>query len=471
MKRVRVLLILAILALSIGILVNATTVNKDYQSPIMKVVNLASPAVVKIDVVRTQTLSYYDPFSEDFFKKFFGFPFGFPQTPQRQFKRKIRALGSGFIFDEKGYIITNAHVVEGSDKGGIKVTLLDGDEYTASLVGIDTRKDIAIIKINSHGKHLPTIELGDSSKLKIGEWAIAIGNPLGFQHTVTVGVISALDRKIPKPNSNGEYYYHMIQTDAAINPGNSGGPLLNIYGQVIGVNTAIVMNSEGLGFAIPINTVKDLMNSLINKGKVVKAYLGVSVQDVTPDIKEGLGLKTNKGAIVVNIVPGSPAAKAGIKYEDVIIAVDGQSIDSADELVDTIQYKPVGSTVRLTVERNGEDITLYATLIEKPKKITLARKGEEKFGIVVATLTNELRAKYDIPRGINGVVVLSVKEGSLAQNLEIRVGDVIMKIGRTTIKTIDDWHKATANLKNGSKVVLYLYSGGERYLVTFTYHE
>ena len=470
MKKVKVVVILVMLLMSLGVLINAGTVNKDYQSPIVKVVNLASPAVVKIETVRTRTLSYYDPFSEDFFKRYFGFPFGAPQVPQRQFKQKVKALGSGFIFDEKGYIFTNAHVVEGADKGGIKVILLDGKEYTASLVGIDTRKDIAIIKIDPHGKGLPTVELGDSSKLSIGEWAIAVGNPLGFQHTVTFGVVSALDRKIPKPNSK-EYYYHMIQTDAAINPGNSGGPLLNIHGQVIGINTAIVVNSEGLGFAIPINTAKDLMNDLINKGKVIKAFLGVSVQDVTPDIKEGLGLKSNKGAIVVNIVPNSPADKAGLKYEDVIIAVDDQSIGDADELVDTIQYKPVNSTVKLTVERNGEDINLYATLVEKPKKTKVAVGGEEKFGIVVTALTDALRAKYAIPKNIRGVIVLSVKEGSLAQNLQIQVGDVIMKIGRKSINNLDDWHNTTATLKDGSKVVLYLYSNGNRYLLTFTYHE
>ncbi|KUK23064.1 MAG: Protease Do, partial [Thermotoga petrophila] len=235
-------------------------VNPDYESPIVNVVEACAPAVVKIDVVKTVKTSFFDPYFEQFFKKWFG------ELPPG-FERRVASLGSGFIFDPEGYILTNYHVAGGADN--ITVTMLDGSKYDAEYIGGDEELDIAVIKIKASDKKFPYLEFGDSDKVKIGEWAIAIGNPLGFQHTVTVGVVSATNRRIPKPDGSG-YYVGLIQTDAAINPGNSGGPLLNIHGEVIGINTAIVNPQEAvnLGFAIPINTVKKFLDTILTQKKV-----------------------------------------------------------------------------------------------------------------------------------------------------------------------------------------------------------
>jgi len=294
------LLLLSVLSLAI--------VNADYQNPIVNVVKVAAPAVVKIDVV-VQTEVYIDPFIREFYRQFFG------DIP-RQFEES-NSVGSGFIISKEGYIVTNYHVVKGAKK--ITVTMLNGDVYDAQYIGGDEELDIAVIKIKPT-KDLPVLEMGDSDKLQIGEWAIAIGNPLGFQHTVTVGVISATGRKIPKPDGSG-YYTNLIQTDAAINPGNSGGPLLNIYGQVIGINTAIINPTQAMniGFAIPINTAKRFINQIIATGRVEKAYLGVYVQTVTEALAKSLGLKVTKGVYVSQVEKDSPAAKAGIREGDVIV--------------------------------------------------------------------------------------------------------------------------------------------------------
>ncbi len=433
--------------------------NPNYVSPVVEVVKQCAPAVVKIDVVRIESVPYFDPFADEFFKRFFG------DVPWGYGKREVRGVGSGFIFDKEGYILTNEHVVK--DAKQITVTMLDGTTYKAEYIGGDDELDIAVIKINPKGKNLPVLEFGDSDKVQIGEWAIAIGNPLGFQHTVTLGVVSALHRKILKPDGKG-YYTDLIQTDAAINPGNSGGPLLNIHGQVIGINTAIVDPREAvnLGFAIPINTAKRFIDSLIRTGKAEKAYLGVRITDVTQDLKKALALKVDRGALVTEVVKGSPADIAGIKEGDVIVKINNQDITSAGVLVSVIHSYTPGSTVKVVVDRRGKRLELTVTL----GKYEESEGGAKSFlGIKVGEITAGDRETFSIPTYIKGVIVREVEKSLFG----IKVGDVILKIvinGKEyKLESIDDWNKAIGDLHKGDYVALYIYRKGAKLYVAFPY--
>ncbi|ABS60857.1 Do family serine endopeptidase [Fervidobacterium nodosum] len=453
MKKVKILvfgILTTLFVLSFGI------VNADYQSPIVNVVKAAAPAVVKIDVV-VQTEVYIDPFIREFYKQFFG------DIP-RQFEESD-SVGSGFIISKEGYIVTNYHVVEGAKK--ITVTLLNGDTYDAQYIGGDEELDIAVIKI-SPKKDLPVIELGDSDKLQIGEWAIAIGNPLGFQHAVTVGVISAVGRKIPKPDGSG-YYTNLIQTDAAINPGNSGGPLLNIYGQVIGINTAIINPSQAMniGFAIPINTAKRFINQIIATGKVEKAYLGVYVQTVTESLAKSLGLKVNKGVYVAQVEKGSPAEKAGIKEGDVITKLNGSYVELAEELTSLVRNYTPGTKVKVTLNRAGKEITVEVTLGTFPTQKTGSTAAKEFLNLKVSNITSDDRNKYKVPAGVEGVIV---KE---SQNSYIKVGSVIWRISVNgysyDIKDINSWNKVVENIKKGDYVGIFYYYNGVRSVFSLRY--
>ncbi len=450
------LAVLMILALGLGVF---AYVNPDYQSPVVAVVEYAAPAVVKVEAVRQTSSPFVDPFMEEFFRRWFGYsPFQGQQTT---------SLGSGFIFDKEGYILTNEHVVSNAKE--ITVTLLDGSAYKAEYVGGDAELDIAVIKINSD-KELHTLEFGDSDAIKIGEWAIAIGNPLGFQHTVTIGVVSATGRRIPKPDGSG-YYTNLIQTDAAINPGNSGGPLLNIHGQVIGINTAIVNPEQGinLGFAIPINTVKRFINQLVETGKAQKAYLGVRVMTVTSELVKALGLKVDKGVLIVQVLDSSPAQKAGLKENDVVIKFDGTSVTSDAELVSLIRNHVPGDTVTLVVNRAGKEMTFTITLGSSTDETpTTTVRASEFAGLVVDEITNADRETYQIPASISGVIVRQVKQSS-----QIQVGDVIYQIavsGRThQIDSVKDWNSIVEKIKQGDFVAFFVYRKGAKMIYSFTY--
>ncbi len=433
--------------------------NPSYVSPVVEVVKHCAPAVVKIDVVRIEKVPYYDPFADEFFRRFFGdIPWGYG-------KREVRGVGSGFIFNKEGYILTNEHVVK--DAKQITVTMLDGTTYKAEYIGGDEELDIAVIKIDPKGKDLPVLEFGDSDSVQIGEWAIAIGNPLGFQHTVTLGVISALHRKIPKPDGSG-YYTDLIQTDAAINPGNSGGPLLNIHGEVIGINTAIVDPREAvnLGFAIPINTAKRFINSLIRTGRAEKAYLGVRITDITPDLKKALGLKVDKGALITEVIKGSPADVAGLKEGDVIVKVNSQDITSAGVIVSVIHSYTPGSTVKVIVDRRGKRLELEVTLGKYEEEQGMAKAF---MGIVVGEITAGDRESFSIPTYIKGVIVKVLKKPILG----LKVGDVIMKMvvsGKEyKLESVDDWNKAVANVKKGDYIALYVFRKGAKLYIAFPY--
>lgn len=458
MKKFRAFLWNYIIVLLLVLTVSAFgIVNADYQNPIVNVVRVAAPAVVKIDVV-IQTKVYIDPFIREFYKQFFG------DIP-KQFEESD-SVGSGFIISKDGYIVTNYHVVKGAKK--ITVTLLSGEIYNAEYVGGDEELDIAVIKISAK-KDLPTLSFGDSDKLQIGEWAIAIGNPLGFQHTVTVGVVSATGRKIPKPDGTG-YYTNLIQTDAAINPGNSGGPLLNIYGQVIGINTAIINPTQAMniGFAIPSNVAKRFIDQIIKSGKVEKGYLGVYVQTVTESLAKSLGLKVTSGVYVAQVEKNSPADKAGIKEGDVIVKFNGSPVQYAEELTSLIRNYTPNSKVKITVNRAGREIVFEVTLGTLPAQTTSSTNGaNEFFNLRVANITVDDRTKYKIPAGVEGVVVRESK------NSYIKVGSVIWRISvngaRYDIKDVTAWNNVTKNIKKGDYVAIFYYYNGVNSVFSFRY--
>jgi Do/DeqQ family serine protease len=316
-------------------------------------VDKTGPAVVKIETIRTSQEEITDPFFNDpFFRQFFG---NLPNRP-----REERGLGSGFIYSSEGYIITNEHVINGANS--IEVTIQGFKEpLPAAVVGADFDLDLAVIKVRA-GKPLPTLKIGDSDKVKVGNWVIAIGNPFGLDHTVTVGVISAKGRPISVENRN---YKNLLQTDASINPGNSGGPLLNLNGEVVGINTAVAQ-AQGIGFAIPINTAKIILPDLIKKGKITRPWLGVQLQALTPELAGYLGLENNQGALIVGTIAGSPAARAGLRQGDVIVKINNRKINNPDDLIEAIKETKIGQKVTLLLYRQGEIKTVSLTISEKP---------------------------------------------------------------------------------------------------------
>ncbi|MBF7083896.1 trypsin-like peptidase domain-containing protein [Desulfallas sp. Bu1-1] len=322
---------------------------------IADIVKSAGPAVVKINVEKVSRGPGGDLFWDDPFFRYF---FGSPGQPRRE-----TGVGSGFIISNDGYILTNEHVVSGADR--ITVVVQDQNkEYNAKLIGSDYDLDLAIIKIDA-GNKLPHLVLGDSDKIEVGNWVIAIGNPFGFDHTVTVGVISAKGRPVPV---EGRYYKNLLQTDAAINPGNSGGPLLNLKGEVVGINTAVAQ-AQGIGFAIPTSTVKDVQDELMQKGKVIRPWLGIQMHNITPELAEYFGLKSPGGVVVVGVVPGSPAERAGLRQGDVILKVGNETIKDADDLAGRIKKAKIGQKLLLLVYRDRQPVYVTVEVGEKPAQL------------------------------------------------------------------------------------------------------
>jgi serine protease Do len=389
-----------------------------------------------------------DPFN-DFWRRFFGGPI--PRGPQRQ-----RSLGSGFIIDSDGSILTNNHVVENAQK--IVVKLSDGDqEYEAKVVGRDPKTDIAIIKINSK-TNLPAASLGDSDRLEVGEWVVAIGNPFGLDSTVTSGIVSAKGRHIGQGP-----YDNFIQTDASINPGNSGGPLINLRGEVIGINTAIFSRTGvniGIGFAIPVNLVKELLPQLRGKGKVTRGYLGVLIQKVTPEIAESLGMDKPVGALVANVSKDGPAEKAGVKVGDVIVEFDGKEVKDSGDLPIIVARTPVDKKARMKVLRDKKEVNLTVTVGElKEEEVVAAVPEKGELGMTVQRLTPQIAESLGLDKA-EGVVVTVVEPGSAADEAGIRRGDVIMEIDRKAIRNLDEYKKAVAAARKG-KGILFLVRRGE----------
>jgi serine protease Do len=389
-----------------------------------------------------------DPFN-DFWRRFFGGPA--PRGPQRQ-----RSLGSGFIVDSDGSIITNNHVVENASKIVVKLSN-DDQEYDAKVIGRDTKTDIAIIKINAKTS-LSAGTLGDSDRLDVGEWVVAIGNPFGLDSTVTSGIVSAKGRHIGQGP-----YDNFIQTDASINPGNSGGPLINLRGEVVGINTAIFSRTGGnigIGFAIPINLVKELLPQLRGKGKVTRGYLGVLIQKVTPEIAESLGMDKGYGALVANVSKDGPAEKAGIKVGDVITEFDGREVKDSGDLPIIVARTPVDKKVRMKVLRDKKELDLSVAVGElKDEEIVASVPEKGELGLTVQRLTPQMAEGLGLEK-TEGVVVTAVEPGSVADEAGIRRGDVVMEVDRKAIRNVDDYKKAVAGARKG-RGVLFLVRRGD----------
>lgn len=451
---------------------------------IIKTVEAVSPAVVSISTERTvrsfrysQERSYGDPFQnfDEFFRRFFRSP-----QPRREFKQK--GLGSGMIINENGYILTNQHVIYQVDEGSIRVTLSDGRSLKAEIVETDIESDIAILKILAD--NLPVVTLGDSDAIKVGQWAIAIGNPFGYalselnqryEPTVTVGVISARERamQIGGAGAQVRIYTDLIQTDASINPGNSGGPLANIYGEVIGINSAILSpsgtGSIGIGFAIPINKAKRVLDSLVKYGKIEWPWIGIYMQpELTEDLAKKFG--TERGVLVTEVVKSSPAEKAGVKAGDVIQSVNGKNVNSPLDLKNEILKLEIGEEIVLTVVREREEIAITLITARIPEKITRVEEKEEEkeieealeealLGIRVQPITSELREKYNLAEDEQGVVVTQVTPGGPATQAGIDPGAVIKEVDRKKITDIDDFREALEEVKPGEEILLRVRQG------------
>jgi serine protease Do len=375
----------------------------------------------------------------DFFDKFFG------EMPKSY---KARSLGSGFIIDPKGYVVTNNHVVEGADK--IKIILVGGKEYQATVKGRDPKTDLALIQIVNPPAELPFLKLGDSDAIQVGDWVMAVGNPFGLGHTVTQGIISAKGRVI-----GAGPYDNFLQTDASINPGNSGGPLLNLKGEVIGINTAILASGQGIGFATPSAIAKSVILQLESKGKVVRGMIGVQVQNVTPELAKSFGMAEAHGALVAEVNPESPAAKAGIHQGDIIIEFNDRPINEMNELPRMVADTAPGAKATLKVLREGKEKTLNLTIVELSEEQQAQAKEEagvaEKtpLGLEVQNLTPTLAQQFHL-RDNKGVVVVQVESGSPAADAGIRLGDLILEVNGAVVGTVKEYREAVAKVKKDS---------------------
>jgi serine protease Do len=393
------------------------------------------------------------PFS-DFFRKHYG------DVPDRELKQ--RSLGSGFIIDKDGYIITNNHVVERADEITVKIS---GKEYKATIIGRDPKTDLALIKLATAVKDLQSLPLGDSDKIRVGDWVIAIGNPFGLEETVTKGIISATGRVI-----GAGPYDNFLQTDAPINPGNSGGPLLNLKGEVIGINTAIVATGQGIGFAIPINTAKLITSQLKDKGRVTRGWAGVTVQSITPEIAQNFGLKDTTGALIAEVAPGGPAEQAGIERGDVITAFDGKEIKSTADLPRTVAETPIGKTVTVRLLRKGkpQDVTLKVG--ELPSE-AVASSGpapaRADLGMTVDNIAQKYQRQFQLTDR-SGVVVVAVARGGIAEQAGIQAGDIIKEANRFSVRTMNDYRTALRQAKSGASLLLLMKRGDNSFYVTAT---
>ncbi len=416
------------------------------QKAFIEVSEKVTPAVVNIRAARLGRAGQIESLFDEFFGEFF-------QRDPRIRPQPEQSLGSGFILSKDGYILTNEHVVKGAEE--INVRLSDRRNYQAKVVGVDPRTDVAVLKINPE-EDLPTVVLGDSDKLQVGQWALAIGNPFGLDRTLTVGVISATKRR----DIGIEDYEDFIQTDASINPGNSGGPLLNVYGEVIGINTAVVASGQGIGFAIPINLAHLVADQLIEKGEVVRGWLGVSIQPLTAELAESFGLDRVTGALVNQVLPGSPAEIAGLKQGDILLGFGGQEIEDIRELQLLVANTPTGKTVDVEVLREGKRMNLSVTVTErKPEKAAAAPSNEKSLrglGLSVApTKTGE------------GVQVASVNPESPAAKAGVRPGDVILSVNRRNVDDPESFRNAVEKTEKNRNVVFLIRRGENTLYLAF----
>ncbi|MFH1102834.1 MAG: DegQ family serine endoprotease [Pseudomonadota bacterium] len=420
-----------------------------------RLAEMASPAVVNIRTVKTtrgggRVFRHFmnppggknDPF-QDFFDRFFG------DDQQREFKQ--RSLGSGFIVDKEGYIVTNNHVIEDADE--IRVQLYNEKEFDAKIVGRDPNTDIALIKIKAT-RDLPVLKMGNSDTVKVGEWVVAIGNPFGLESTVTAGIVSAKGRVI----GSGPYD-DFIQTDASINPGNSGGPLINMSGEAVGINTAIVASGQGIGFAIPINMAVAIMDQLKNRGEVTRGWLGVGIQDLKGEMAEYYGIKDTEGVLVVQVFPGDPAEKAGIQAKDIILEINGQKIKSSRQLSKMIADISVGDKVQIKLLRNGKEKTVNV-IVAKREDTKVASENtqkeyEDEIGIQVSELTPEIASRFNTPQ-MEGVIVIATAPGGKGESAGVVMGDIIKEINHIPVNSVKTYREAVDKVKKGDAIQMFI---------------
>jgi serine protease Do len=440
---------------------------KDWSEGFIAVAEYVTPSVVTVET--KTTVVYQDPFADyfggdDMFRRFFGAPRSQPKQEQ-----KVSGLGSGVIVSEDGYILTNNHVIDKTDE--IKITLSNGKSYDGKLIGTDARTDIAVVKIDE--KSLPAIKMANSDKIKVGQWAIAVGNPFSksLSHTVTAGIISGMSRSSVGLDSDVDF----LQTDAAINPGNSGGALVDMSGELVGINAAILSRSggyEGIGFAIPSNTAKSIMDQLIKTGKVVRGFVGVSMQDVDEQMSKALGLKTAKGAVIAQIVEGSPADKAKLQQGDVIIKVNGKEMENSAEIRKQIVPKAPGTSVELTIIRDGKEMNVNVTLAEAPgetatvKETAPSKKSYERLGINVVTMNKELAGKLNIPN-VPGVLISEIDQDGPAFGAGLRQNDVVQRVGRKDVKNVQEFVDEVGKVNKGETILLLVNRKGSSLFVAF----
>ncbi len=424
------------------------------------VVNISTTAkkVEKKDIYRSIPKSFEDNPFHDFFRHFFD------DNELFEEERPSTSLGSGFIISNDGYVVSNNHVID--EAGEIIVRLTDRREFIAELIGTDKRSDIALLKVDA--TNLPTVKLGSSGSLKVGEWVLAIGSPFGFEHSVTAGIVSAKGRSLPS-----DTYVPFIQTDVAINPGNSGGPLFNLEGEVVGVNSQIYSRTGGfmgLSFAIPVDVMKNVVEQLKTTGKVSRGWLGVLIQDVTHELAQSFEMKRPQGALIAKVLPESPAAKAKFKVGDIIINFDGKNIERSADLPSIVGRTQVGSSVDTTVIRQGEKVTISVSIDELPSDddiqlATIRRGGKSasssRLALSIIDLTDEKRESFDINEG--GVLVQNVDEGP-ARNAGISKGDVIMMIDNINIKNVSNFTEILNRLSGVTVPILVHRRGSPRFL-------
>jgi serine protease Do len=430
-----------------------------------KLAKQAKPGVVNIQTVKTiegggRVYKHFfgRPFggNRDMFDEFFA-PF-FNQRPQN---RKESSLGSGFIISKDGYIVTNNHVIKDADQ--IKVILHDKAEYDATIIGTDPMTDLALIKIKA--ENLMPLTFGSSLKADVGSWVVAIGSPFGLEQTVTAGIISAKGRIL----GSGPYD-DFIQTDASINPGNSGGPLLNLDGEVIGINTAIVRSGQGIGFAIPSDLATGVIDQLTEQKTVSRGWMGVAIQNVTEQLAEYYGIKETKGVYVAKVYEGDPAGKAGIKVGDVIFQINGKKIESSRDLTLTIAASSVGETVKVKLIRDGKEKMIKVKLGKRPEQDpdkAEIMNGYDFFGFRLKQMDSDLARELGYPEDIKGLVVMDIESGSQASKTSVRRGDLLMEVNRHKFATVEEYRQYLKKIDKGDTVQLLFMRGNHFFVVSF----